>query len=402
MLPGRPIWDFGPKTNFSGIDSVSRMAHQRVADHVDGLPYPGPAAPGRTGVRRIGPVGRRRALLALALVVAVGLTAAVLRPRSGGPADLTAADRPAGSSPAGSSPTASTPTSSTAGASSTPVPASGAPVGDRAEPVRLAQAVAPLAAPPGKPPQAQYQEIHADCGVTRHGSDDPIVFPGVPGASHNHTFVGNATTDANTTPASLATGATSCEDSLDRSAYWMPTLYQHGSVVDPSTVTIYYKSGVDDYRTVRPFPPGFRIVVGSPKTPDVAHFQGDWRCGEQVAHDFLPSCPAGSALIVHLKAPSCWDGSTLDSVDHSSHLVFPVNGVCPAAHPVALPMLEIKVSYLLPGGRTDGLAYSSGASYTFHYDFMNGWDQARLAELTRHCINEGRQCNGYGIDQHKP
>ena len=32
---------------------------------------------------------------------------------------------------------------------------------------------------------------------------------------------------------------------------------------------------------------------------------------------------------------------------------------------------------------------------------MNGWDAPRQAYLVSYCINGGRQCNGYGIDQHK-
>ena len=283
-----------------------------------------------------------------------------------------------------------------------PMPPSGTPAGGAPGTVTLPSRIPPITST-GQPPHAQYQEIHANCSVTTHLSDDPIVFPGLRGASHNHTFVGNTTTNAFTTPGSLAAGATSCEDSQDMSAYWFPTLYQHGAVVDPSTVTIYYKSAVKDYRTVQPFPPGFRFVVGSPRTPDPAHFQGNWTCGNQGQHDdFLSSCPEGSALIVRLKAPSCWDGWTLDDPSHASYMTHPVNGVCPADHPVALPMLEIKVAYKLPGGRTDGLSYSSGASYSFHYDFMNGWVQERLIYLTKHCINGGRQCNGFGVDQHKP
>ena len=31
------------------------------------------------------------------------------------------------------------------------------------------------------------------CKVSHHRNDDPIVFPGLPGASHNHTFLGNTT-----------------------------------------------------------------------------------------------------------------------------------------------------------------------------------------------------------------
>lgn len=272
-----------------------------------------------------------------------------------------------------------------------------------APPSQVAHRVSPVPAPPGPVPHAQYQEMHANCAVTEHLGDDPIVFPGRPGASHNHTFVGNTATNANSTAATLLTGRTSCQDGADESGYWFPTLYRDGTVVDPAAVTVYYKSGVHDYRTVQPFPTGFRLLVGSMLTPDAAHFQGNWQCGGSGPRQDIPaSCPAGSALIVHLKAPSCWDGLNLDSPDHKAHMAWPVRGACPLDHPVALPMLEIKVSYQLPGGVTTGLRYSSGASYSFHFDFFGAWQPDRLAYLVRHCINEGRQCNGYGVDQHKP
>ena len=35
-----------------------------------------------------------------------------------------------------------------------------------------------------------------NCRFSHQAPDDPIVFPGKPGASHQHTFVGNRTTNA--------------------------------------------------------------------------------------------------------------------------------------------------------------------------------------------------------------
>jgi hypothetical protein len=332
---------------------------------------------------------------AAVVTVAAVATFIAIRP---GAAHLASASDQRTTSTSGSSSSSGAAASPSPAASGTAAagPTSGTPV------LQVPVRVNPVPAPTGAIPFAPYQEIHADCKVTEHRSDDPIVFPGRPGVSHNHTFVGNTATDAYSTAATLLTGQTSCQDTQDESGYWMPTLYQNDTVVDPSTVTIYYKSGVRDYRTVQPFPTNFRLLVGSPKTPDVAHFQGNWQCTGYQGADFPASCPAGSALIVHLKAPSCWDGLDLDSIDHVSHMAYPVNGVCPANFLVALPMLEIKVAYKLPGGVTTGLRYASGASFTFHYDFLNAWQPARLAYLVKHCINEGRQCNGLGIDPHKP
>lgn len=252
------------------------------------------------------------------------------------------------------------------------------------------------------PPAAAYQEMHANCTVNHRLSDDPIVFPGIAGASHNHTFIGNPSTDANSTPQSLVGGSTSCQDTKDASGYWFPTLLQNGTPVVTDQVTVYYKSGVKDYRTVKPFPAGFKLLVGSVKTPNAAAFQGNWQCTGYNGDEIPPSCPPNSSLLVHLKAPSCWDGVNLDTTDHKSHMAFPVKGVCPADHPVPLPMLEIKIPYELNNGNTTGLAYSSGASYSFHFDFMNGWDAARQSYLVGYCINGGRQCNGYGEDPKKP
>ena len=253
-----------------------------------------------------------------------------------------------------------------------------------------------------EPPRVPYHEMHANCTVNHSLSDDPIVFPGLPGASHNHSFVGNPTTNANSTPQSLVGGTTSCEDTLDASGYWFPTLLQRGVPLQPDKPTVYYKSDVRDYRTVKPFPAGFKLLVGDVRTPDAAHFQGNWQCTGYRGNDIPSSCPSGSSLQVRLTAPSCWDGVHLDTADHKSHMAWPVNGACPADHPVPLPMLEIKLPYPLRNGDTGGLAYSSGASYSFHYDFMNGWDPARQAYLVSYCINGGRQCNGFGQDPKKP
>ncbi|MCZ4125522.1 DUF1996 domain-containing protein [Streptomyces sp. H39-S7] len=252
------------------------------------------------------------------------------------------------------------------------------------------------------PPHAQYQEMHANCTVTHRLSDDPIVFPGLAGASHNHTFIGNPATNALSTPQSLLGGATSCEDPLDASGYWFPTLMQNGVPLTPDKPTVYYKSGVKDYRTVQPFPAGFKLLVGDAHNMDPVKFTGTWKCPGHSGTDFPTSCPSGTSLVARLQAPSCWDGVHLDSADHKSHMAWPVRGVCPADHPVPLPMLETKIPYPLANGNTSGLALVTGAGYTFHYDFMNAWDEDRQAYLVDYCINGGRQCNGYGVDPKNP
>ena len=259
-----------------------------------------------------------------------------------------------------------------------------------------------------KPAGAAHHEFQADCAVSKQLPDDPIVLPGKPGASHMHSFLGNTDVNAFTTFNSLKTGGTSCAAPGDMSGYWMPTLYNGTQVVDPvGPQIIYYKSGVDDYTSVRPFPPGLRFLAGSmfatpaqflPNSPE------GWTCSGTYDNADIPAtCPVGSRLIVRYQAPSCWDGRYLDTPDHKSHMAYPVDKVCPADHPVALPMIEFKMAYPVPAnGNTSQYHLSSGHGYSYHFDFFGNWDPATLAALVKHCVNGGLQCDGQGYDQHHP
>ena len=53
-----------------------------------------------------------------------------------------------------------------------------------------------------------------------------------PGKSHDHTFVGNTSTDASSTLASLQAAGTTCQRPSDKAAYWMPTLIVDGAAGD--------------------------------------------------------------------------------------------------------------------------------------------------------------------------
>jgi hypothetical protein len=121
----------------------------------------------------------------------------------------------------------------------------------------------------------KVSEFNAGCKVSHHGSDDPIVFPGLAGASHNHTFIGNRTTNARSTAESLRAAGTTCEPAQDQSAYWIPTLYQNGNVVDPTSVTVYYGSRLKDPGKTQPFPFGLRMIAGDPGVQTDTNKQGN-------------------------------------------------------------------------------------------------------------------------------
>ena len=236
------------------------------------------------------------------------------------------------------------------------------------------------------------------CGFSHRNQDDLIVFPGQPGASHDHTYFGATTTHVGSTLDSLRAGGTTCHRPGDTAAYWVPTLFRDGVAVEPLGATIYYRRRTVD--PVRAFPEGLRMIAGDARaTSPQARRVTFWNCG--VAADVPPAseppdCPPGrrSGLRLHVTFPNCWDGRSLDSSDHQSHMAYSQRGVCPASHPVEVPSISLIVRYGI--AEADGLELASGGVYSAHADFVNAWDQATLRRLVARCLNALRHC-GRGL-----
>jgi hypothetical protein len=252
------------------------------------------------------------------------------------------------------------------------------------------------AARPAAPNLRALQGVNfvGSCTFSHMNMDDPIVSPGQPGASHDHSFVGNTTTDAFSTLPSLRAGATTCKRHGETAAYWMPTLMLNGQMVAPSGATIYYRRKT--LAPVRAFPAGFKMIAGdrhatSPQGLKLTF----WNCGASStvpASTEVPTCPnaAGQGLRLHVNFPNCWDGQHLDSADHQSHMAYAVRGSCPANHPVALPAISVIFRYPITGGA--GVTLSSGGQYSAHADFFNAWRQGALRSLVNGCLNALRHC----------
>ena len=215
-----------------------------------------------------------------------------------------------------------------------------------------------------------------DCTFSHSATVDPIVMPGHTGMSHLHEFFGNTTTNESSTGATLLAGSTTCSDSNDRSAYWVPALFQDGVRVAPIGARVMYEGRGAG---VTAFPAGFMAVAG--RTDQTA----GWGCaapgqrltlGTSVAS--VPTCATGSRLVAQINFPQCWDGSSLDSADHISHLVFGTSSagqatVCPADHPVRVPQVRIAVTYPAAATGGSGVTLSSGAASTLHADIFEAW-----------------------------
>lgn len=257
----------------------------------------------------------------------------------------------------------------------------------------------PAGAAPGRPaagkrPPGLRADFVSPCRYSHSAPDDPIVKPNQPGASHQHDFFANKTTNAASTDASLRAGATTCRRPLDTAAYWAPALLDGAKVVQPTNVAAYYLTGGKEPSTIKAFPAGLRIVAG----PGAGTAQ--WACrtaGKDVARSMTapPSCAGAAELVVRIFFPDCWDGLNLDSADHRSHMARSDRGQCPATHPVPAPLLRLGFHYPGVQGGAD-VTLASGAPDSAHADFFNTWDQAELERLVRTCINAGVRCGGPG------
>jgi hypothetical protein len=259
-----------------------------------------------------------------------------------------------------------------------------------------ALAVAPAAAPrpSASPPLAGVNFISV-CAVSHESFDDPIVYPGRPGLSHNHTFVGNTSTNASSTLASLRAAGTTCRRPGDTAAYWAPTLLVDGAAQLPVAAEIYYRRLTD--ARLRPFPPGLEMVAGNSRaTAPQSLLVTWWDCGDlsDVPRDSaIPPCAAGSTLRLRVNFPDCWDGRRLDSGDHQSHMAYSDGGRCPRSHPVAVPAIALVYRYTMPSVTSASDVYlASGGQYSGHADFINSWNQAVLKRLVDRCLNRYRHC----------
>jgi hypothetical protein len=215
------------------------------------------------------------------------------------------------------------------------------------------------------------------CGFSHRNNDDPIVFPGAPGRSHNHTYIGNRTVDASSTPESLKGGSSTCEE-LDSSTYWVPTLYEGVDAVTPLAAVLYYTRHTSG-PIVAP-PAGLKMVAGNAKarraqSTSVVSFS----CGGAGSKRFstIPQCSENTALVFNVRFPNCWTGNGTDSVDHKRHMAYSLTEACPKSHPVRLPTIDLALIY----PPTSRHARPSSGKFAAHADFMNGWDLQLLERL---------------------
>jgi hypothetical protein len=244
------------------------------------------------------------------------------------------------------------------------------------------------------------------CDPSHMSNDDPIVYPGVVGAAHHHTFFGNVSINANTTNPASGGNSTCKGGIMNRSGYWIPSMIdtRTGKPLKGDGNVVYYKRGIQPYPVTTP-PAGLRMIAGNHHAENEAeagnHF---FRCIPPTGPIYgigksIPACAVGHRVILEVYFPSCWDGVNLDSADHKSHMAYPTSS-CPATHPNVLPIISFNVFWTVQAGddttkwrlASDNYDWASPGGYSAHGDWWNGWDQAFLQQIVTECVQANKEC----------
>lgn len=234
----------------------------------------------------------------------------------------------------------------------------------------------PVEFPPSFNHPYSFGQFPAPCSFSHLKYDDPIQKPGQAGAAPLHVFFGNTTANASSTYQSLRSNGdgTCIGGPLNRSAYFMPAMINaQGKVVLPDFLDVFFRG---DSRT-RPFPRGLKIIFGFNEANPTAPWDllnpitawsfgdgGAWQAskagwGEQLRFQTLDVAryPEWAwknnsyGVSVRLVAPNCWNGTSLDSADHRSHMAYAARNLttgimtCPVSHPVMVPEVVLTAYY---------------------------------------------------------
>ncbi len=270
------------------------------------------------------------------------------------------------------------------------------------------------------------------CNFSHLNYDDPILFPGVPGATHLHLFFGNRSANYASTYASLrASGDGTCDGGpLNRSAYWMPAMIDTNlnQVRIPQDFQWYYvvyrswlieqvspvcvsqggsgllsdgRAAACPQMPVKKLERGIRAVYGFKTsagslpygTAGAAMLDGAWSChttggGQQGGlYRYLHhrttsalglssnvSCPTNGQVQLRIVSPSCWNGShgdvNVSGNDGFNHFAFPSSDGWGNVCPATHPNKFIEFTVIATWNYTGGISQLS--DWQLSSDRFNG------------------------------
>jgi len=268
-------------------------------------------------------------------------------------------------------------------------------------------------------PPSDIGQFRIPCTYSHMAFDDPIVYPGRPGAAHLHTFFGNTGTNAASTEQSIRdTGSSTClGGTINRTAYWVPSMIDTatGKPFAPDAAVFYYKQGytLAPSRVIQPMPAGLRMIAGDPTSSKPGNPGTRFKCiggpnnsNDQYGYE-IPNCDAGATMYQEIFFPQCWDGRNLDSPDHKSHMSYVVEvaggHACPPTHPVAVAQVTFNIAYTVQtkdaakAWRLSSDTYDTSlpGGYSSHGDWFNGWKKDISDAWNAGCVQATRDCHAH-------
>ncbi len=267
-------------------------------------------------------------------------------------------------------------------------------------------------------------QFRAVCEFSHFSYDDPLVFPGKPGASHLHMHFGNTHVNAFSTYDSLInSGSSTCNgQELNRTGYWVPAMFDGaGNVRVPERIVVYYKGEGRARGAAEVYPEGAAMIAdyNLNTIPSSEGGIGGQKLTFQCSDNFstvtgigaqtMPACDGSRfgadpgrrvVLEMSVKFPTCWNGQDPTNINNFQ----PPQGDwyvsdCGAGNHT-LPNLEYFVNYPLePGENTAdwflssdvdptsfGTAKATGGS-TVHGDWWGGWHKETNQMWIDNCVN---------------
>ncbi|MGI9607789.1 MAG: DUF1996 domain-containing protein [Acidimicrobiales bacterium] len=270
-------------------------------------------------------------------------------------------------------------------------------------------------------------QFRTQCSFSHFAYDDPIVFPGQPGAAHLHMFFGNTHANAKSSYTSLRDSGSSTCNGLEgnRTAYWVPAVFDaSGSARIPSRIEVYYKSHDRAFDIVEKPPEGLAMVT--PQAASTPHVE--WACQEtgaqgtnlnrpvQQRQNTIPRCSGTSTLLAHIKFPQCLSGSVgPNSGNDTNKMSYPTNGYftnsCRGGS-TYLTSIEYFIAWnpdnhdgrtnewwLSSDVRADGSLAPNGS--TLHGDWFGAWNPALMDQIHENCIARLAECSWDLIDDNR-
>ncbi len=266
-------------------------------------------------------------------------------------------------------------------------------------------------------------QFREGCEFSHFAYDDPIVFPGQPGASHLHIFFGN--TDANaysTADSILNSGGSTCNGGeLNRTSYWAPAMFDgSGNVRVPERLIVYYKGEGLANGKAEVFPAGAAMIaktdlntIDNGRGGAAGKFSfmctDNYRGGREPAENTMVTCDGNAyggsdphtVLEMDVKFPQCWNGK---DPGNPANYAPPTDGGwyfsnCTGEFNHTFTNMEYLIAYpVAPGETTAGWYLSSdvdaasrklkttpGASN--HADWFDGWNTKVNKLWIDNCVN---------------